>query len=138
MIMTLDDEPSPFKSAYSPKPHIYKSPVSTIETSGGSPPLPNMDIFYHNKQCGEVSSPMSSTHAFFSKSIEDAEEIKEKNYNHESSDSNDEDLSEQVQMGEHKMVSHINMLVRPSKATRNILNAQRSHEHQLVGQIPVT
>lgn len=124
MIMTIDDEPSPFQSAYSPKPHIYKSPASTIETSGGSPPLPSMDIFYHNKQCGEVSSPMSSTHAFFSKSIEDAEEIKGKTSNHESSDSQqDEDLSEQVQMGQHKLAKHVNMLVRPSKATRNILNA---------------
>jgi hypothetical protein len=93
LIMTIEDEPSPFKSAYSQKPHIHKSPESTIETSGGSPPLPFMDIFYHNKQCGEVSSPMSSTHAFFSKSIEDAEEVKEKNSNNESSDSQ-EDLSE--------------------------------------------
>ncbi len=36
---------------------------------------------------------MSSTHAFFSKSIEDAEEVKQIASNHESSDSQ-EDLSE--------------------------------------------
>ena len=94
IIMTLDDDPSPFKPASSPKPHnIHKSPSSTIETSGGSPPLPNMDIFYHNKQYADQGSPMSSTHAFFSKSIEDAEEIKERSSHHDSSDSQ-EDLSE--------------------------------------------
>lgn len=91
--MTLDDDPSPFQPA---KPqHHYKSPESSIETSGGSPPPLNMDIFYHSQQQHDTGSPMSSTHAFFSKSIEDAEEIKENISNHESADSQ-EDLSEQV------------------------------------------
>jgi hypothetical protein len=52
-----------------------------------------MDLFYHPKEAN--ASPMSSTHAFFSKSIEDVEEIKNEP-GASSGASSQEDLSEQV------------------------------------------